>query len=524
MSYYLRHLNKNVVFIEGFFLFWAFIFLYKASGSPVLACYGIFSILFIIPIYLHKQGKNLATAVSFIAISDLTLLLTDPGFSSPIRTGVGYLYMFNILYAFAFLLEDMDMLFYITMFSTGALFCLVNYTQVSPGFIGGIDGHIPAETLGILFIFTTVVFFSRLCVLLYTMVSHFINDRINQEESEFFFANLDEPICILDKDFNLKRFNNAFELLYKRKYTSMPSAGMSLGQVNFENPTHKKFERFIRQSFSGTHLRDEFHFTLEDSNFIFEISLFPIMNRKGLIDRVGLIYRDITARKKIELDIVYTQNGLLEMIVHDLKAPLAMIKNVNAQNKDQAKQYHDFIDRTCVQANLSIDHILAFSKYIISSDPSGYKIENLGKVLADKINEIAPNAMINGQNLILERVARHFFVKMNADAFGRAIDNIINNSIKFTEGHGEISLRVAQQEDDFVQIMISDQGIGIPQGMHKELFEKFSKAGRSGVNGESSNGLGLHIADIIIKLHGGNITLAPIQSVGSTFVITLPLV
>ena len=200
-----------------------------------------------------------------------------------------------------------------------------------------------------------------------------------------------------------------------------------------------------------------------------------------------------------------------------------MIKNINSLSDDRENQYNKFIDKTCVQTIASIDNILAFSRYLVTSDTSGYINENIGKVLTEKAAEMDPNATINGQQLFVKIVEQDLYVRMNRDAFGRAIGNLISNSIKFTESEGEIHIRVMREGEHNVIIKVSDQGIGIPEEIRTHLFDRFSKAGRNGLRGETSFGLGLYISNVIIKLHGGNITLDTEQSVGTTFIIRLPL-
>jgi len=69
---------------------------------------------------------------------------------------------------------------------------------------------------------------------------------------------------------------------------------------------------------------------------------------------------------------------------------------------------------------------------------------------------------------------------------------------------------------------VKDRGLGIPKEMLPIIFTPFSKAGRTGLKGEQSTGLGLSIVKQIIEKHGGKIEVESEVGVGSTFRITLP--
>ena len=74
---------------------------------------------------------------------------------------------------------------------------------------------------------------------------------------------------------------------------------------------------------------------------------------------------------------------------------------------------------------------------------------------------------------------------------------------------------------DFVEVVISDTGIGMDEETMRRIFEKFYSAGRE--LGRSGNGLGLSITKRILELSGGTITVESSPDEGSLFTVTLPL-
>jgi two-component system sensor histidine kinase VicK len=71
-------------------------------------------------------------------------------------------------------------------------------------------------------------------------------------------------------------------------------------------------------------------------------------------------------------------------------------------------------------------------------------------------------------------------------------------------------------------IQVKDNGVGIPKDMIPMLFDRFSKAGRAGVRGEQSTGLGLSIVKQIVERHKGKIKVDSEENKGSTFTVYIP--
>jgi signal transduction histidine kinase len=212
-------------------------------------------------------------------------------------------------------------------------------------------------------------------------------------------------------------------------------------------------------------------------------------------------------------------------VSHDLKGPLAMIKNINAMNIRDENGYQQFIDDTCNQALTSIDNILSFSenmnKKMLSSE---YKPEEIFDLIKEKLVALEPAAHKNNQTINLIQSDRTLKARVNKDAIGRVIDNLVRNSIKFTHGEGKITFEVFAENAQWIVIRITDEGIGIPPELHQHLFKKFSTAHRKGLKGEEGTGLGLYITYSIIKLHGGTIEIDANHTKGTSFIIRLPLI
>lgn len=108
----------------------------------------------------------------------------------------------------------------------------------------------------------------------------------------------------------------------------------------------------------------------------------------------------------------------------------------------------------------------------------------------------------------------------NPDLLMQVWLNLFQNAIKFTPAGGSISASM-KLFPDFVEVVISDTGIGMDEETMRRIFEKFYSAGRE--LGRSGNGLGLSITKRILELSGGTITVESSPDEGSLFTVTLPL-
>lgn len=99
--------------------------------------------------------------------------------------------------------------------------------------------------------------------------------------------------------------------------------------------------------------------------------------------------------------------------------------------------------------------------------------------------------------------------------------NLLSNAIKFSNKGGTILIKSGLRDDNFVEVMVQDQGIGIPEAILNNLFKIEEKTGRLGTAGEKSSGLGLLLCKEFVEKHGGRLWIESSIGEGSTFFFTL---
>lgn len=104
-----------------------------------------------------------------------------------------------------------------------------------------------------------------------------------------------------------------------------------------------------------------------------------------------------------------------------------------------------------------------------------------------------------------------------------AITNLIDNAIKYTNAGGKVEVRLSKKNDKYIQIEVSDTGIGIPKEQLGRLFTKFFRADNAVSMQTTGTGLGLYLTKNIIEKHKGIIKATSQKDKGSTFTILLPI-
>ncbi len=224
--------------------------------------------------------------------------------------------------------------------------------------------------------------------------------------------------------------------------------------------------------------------------------------------------------KNLEIAHLNNQKGeILGFVAHDLRNPLNNIEALSAflllEDKDNSEAR--MISNSAKQAKEIINDLIEAAK----QDQPNLQTEKLdiGNYLESVIQKWRTNTK---RAFVFIPTATDTFAHINPSKLERVIDNLISNGLKFSAENKPIQVNMEQQKGDVV-ITVKDFGIGIPAKLQEYIFNQFSKAGRRGLQGEKSIGLGLHIAKKIIEQHHGQLLMSSIENEGTTFTIKLPL-
>jgi len=234
------------------------------------------------------------------------------------------------------------------------------------------------------------------------------------------------------------------------------------------------------------------------------------------------------AKELTELDRV--KNQFLSIASHDLRAPLTAVRNFLSLLRDgtygkmpeQSKEgLNQIFDRVTMMAK-SVESYLSISR--IEQGTMKYEFEetNLVELIQSSVDFFKPLAENNNLTFELEETDRIILINADKTKLQEVINNLIDNSIKYTPSGG-IKVKLQKIKDKAV-LTIEDTGVGIEQKLLEKIFEIYSTAADSKDINPSSTGVGLYVARTHIDAHGGSISAySQGKMKGSKFVITLPL-
>ncbi|MCC8426022.1 sensor histidine kinase KdpD [Mucilaginibacter sp. UR6-11] len=215
------------------------------------------------------------------------------------------------------------------------------------------------------------------------------------------------------------------------------------------------------------------------------------------------------------------KNQVLGMVAHDLRNPIGAVESIammiELDEIDEDMQENvNMIKESCAKARGILDDLLEAARNeninIVETEKTELNQYLKGIIEAWKIQ--------NPIKIILTSAINPLYAQLNVEKFTRALDNLISNALKFSKETDQVELRL-NQKDKLITIEVKDQGLGIPQDLVPHIFDRFSKAGRAGLKGEKSTGLGLSIVKQIIESHKGKISVNSVEGEGTTFLIQL---
>ncbi len=206
------------------------------------------------------------------------------------------------------------------------------------------------------------------------------------------------------------------------------------------------------------------------------------------------------------------RNLLMAGISHDLRTPLTRIRLASEMMSAEDEFLKDGIDNDIEDMNNIIDQ---FIDYIRHDSKDKALLGDLNILVEEVVNvEMPANRNIQLITSECPKIPlRHVAVK-------RALANLIQNSLRYTEGDIDVFTGVDEGKD-CAYIIVSDQGEGIPDADIERLFQPFTQGDKA--RGTEGSGLGLAIIKRIVDTHGGSVKLSNKPEGGLQAKISLPL-
>ncbi len=245
---------------------------------------------------------------------------------------------------------------------------------------------------------------------------------------------------------------------------------------------------------------------------------------KNVGDGNVMVLRDFTREAALER----AKNMFLGMVSHELRTPMSAVqgyidvllaserKNLSEMGLEYLQTIRASIKQLIQLANELIDlsrmeigEIDLYPQWLNTKD----MVQSAIKIVQQEYEK---------RNLSLEVKFEDGVPELYADRnrVNQILLNLLSNAYKYTEKGG--ATLTVQQTEEWVNIAVSDTGIGIKDGDQAKMFERFFRASDRSVQKIDGVGLGLNITKGLVELHGGSLTFESQYGAGSTFTVALP--
>jgi signal transduction histidine kinase len=242
----------------------------------------------------------------------------------------------------------------------------------------------------------------------------------------------------------------------------------------------------------------------------------PYMELSPLVSSVNRLMERLTERLERE------QEFLLDA-AHELKTPLSIIQ-INAESLNNSRNPQRLVEAAIglregvSRATHTVHQLLALARSGTDRDSAELQEMDLVELLRDRLALVVQIASLRGIELELQS-PDSCLLPLHRESMASLIDNLVSNAVKYSPDQGHIVVCIKHQAAG-TQLIIVDQGPGIPRELHKKVFERFF---RLPDQDQPGSGLGLAIAERAAARNNGQISFdGGDNGVGLTVIVDFP--
>ncbi len=224
-----------------------------------------------------------------------------------------------------------------------------------------------------------------------------------------------------------------------------------------------------------------------------------------------------------------TKTELLAVISHDLRTPLNSIigyaqlleMGIPDPLPPATSERVQRILRSGAHLLYLIDELLAFARVDGNHDEVKAAPVDAGRIVREVGQLMEPLALQKQLNLVIDVPDQPVTIQTDGDKLRQVLVNLVGNAVKYTD-QGQVRLYL-QTSADCLTVSVSDSGVGIAAEDLPNIFQPFWQADRGERTAGGGTGLGLSVVQRVVKLLGGQVSVASQVGEGSTFAVSLPL-
>jgi len=221
----------------------------------------------------------------------------------------------------------------------------------------------------------------------------------------------------------------------------------------------------------------------------------------------------------------------MQIASHELRTPLTVIRGYASLLEEGSLGPMPPMAQRAVRTLLEkssemrayVERMLLLARLEGGAAPPTMASLDLRRVVNDAVERVRPQVELKQGTLQVELAASPLTVLGDPERLGTAVDNLLQNAVKFSAGPPRIEVS-GSRENGKVHLVVKDHGLGIPTEAQARLFEKFYRVDSPQLRNVAGTGIGLYLVRQVIEGHGGRVDVDSHPGEGSAFEIALPAV
>lgn len=235
-------------------------------------------------------------------------------------------------------------------------------------------------------------------------------------------------------------------------------------------------------------------------------------------------YVEVAQDALLSMESERLRNSVLSAISHDLRTPLTAIIGLSSTLKETPsdsparEELVDSIQEEAFRMNNLVTNLLDMARLQAGRIKLNRQWQMLEEVVGGAIRGLERPLSRHHVEVVLPRDLP--LLEFDAVLIERVLANILDNAAKYTPAGSHIGIAAECRQDE-IRVSVSDDGLGLPDGMEHRIFDKFTRGEPE--SAKSGVGLGLSICRAIVEAHGGRIWASNLPGGGAIFTFALPL-
>ncbi|MGF1484252.1 MAG: sensor histidine kinase [Opitutales bacterium] len=238
------------------------------------------------------------------------------------------------------------------------------------------------------------------------------------------------------------------------------------------------------------------------------------------------VLHDITRLKRLE----NVRKEFVANVSHELRTPVTVIKGFTDTLLDdhaelpleERERFLQKIQKNVDRLHALLEDLLTLSRLESTKETLVREPASLEKIIRDIAENFQLRLAPKGQRLQYDLRSGADRVPVDVIKISQVFQNLLDNVIRYAKGFTCINIRT-RREDDFVRVIVEDDGCGIPEEDRRHIFERFYRVDKGRSRESGGTGLGLSIVKHIVQLHGGDVVAKESDAGGLAIQFTLPL-